>query len=741
MSENQEIGRRDFIKVSLSAAGGLVISFNLPEISVAAENVTDHRLNVFVEVATDNSVTITAPLPEIGQGVRTALPMIVADELECEWDSVKVVQATADEKYGGMTVGGSDSVASYWLPLRRAGALARELLISAAANRWKVARDECRAKRGQIIHLPSKRSLSYGVLAKEAAQVPRPTEIPLKDARDFQLVGTPVKRVDLQDIVTGNAQYGYDVEVPGMLYAMIERCPVEGGRVRSFDSKDALKIEGVKQVFELKPAVVDNQKYGAVRGGVVVVADGFWSAQKGREALKIIWDEGANAKIGSEQLQNEFRLLKDKAGQKILRNEGNTRKVLADAAKRIEAEYELPILAHGCLEPMNFTADVKEDGCRMWGPTQNPRLVQTLAAKMLGLPPDKVEVNITLAGGGFGRRLAYDYAMESAAVSKQARAPIKLVWTRPDDVRHDYFRTPSYHRMVAALDEKNTLAAWYHHIVTSPLLTHILGPDVEYPELYDVSGAADFPYDVPNLLVEYTPVNIGLQLGSWRSVAHSFNVFVLNSFLDEIAAAIGMDPLAFHLKLLGEARAREIKLPLPGRRGTVRWHTGKIANVLKLAAEKSDWSKPLPKGKGRGIACCYFKNTFVAHVAEVSVSPDRKLSIHRIVAAVDCGRVVNPEAALAQVEGAAMDGVASVIKWEITYKNGRVEQSTFRDYPLLTITEAPPVEVYFIPSEEPPQGLGEPPYPSVAPAITNAIFSVTGKRIRRLPIKGQDLNP
>jgi isoquinoline 1-oxidoreductase subunit beta len=733
MSEHEKFGRRDFIRIAVSASGGMLLSFNLPQINLAAENVRDHKLTVFVEIGTDNSVKITAPLPEIGQGVRTALPLILADELDAGWETVKVVQAQANEIYGGMSVGGSFSIAGYYDAMRRAGALARELLISAAAKRLNVARENLSTQDNRVTDKTKNRSLTYGELAEDAAKMPRPEEIPLKDAKDFKLIGKSVKRVDIEEIVTGRAVYGYDVEVPGMLYAMIERCPVDGGTVGKFDPGRALKVPGVKKVFELKPLTVNGQKYGAIRGGVVVVADGFWSALKGREALEIVWDEGENAKFGTDELRKRFRALKGEAGQKTIYKKGDAAKSFETAAKTVEAEYELPILAHGCLEPMNFTADVRAGYCRLWGPTQAPRNIQNLVAEMLEIPAEKVEVNLTLAGGGFGRRLAYDYAMEAAAVSKEVGKPVKLVWTRPDSTRHDYFRPPSYHFMKAALDEKNELTAWHHHIATASLLRNITTGDVQYPELYDVTGAADFPYEVGNLLVEYTPVEVGLQMGSWRSVSHSFNVFAVNSFLDEIARAAGIDPLQFHLKLLGKPRDAEIELALPGSRGKPNWNTGRLANVLKLAAEKGGWGKPLPKGRGRGIAVCFFKKTYVAHVAEVSVSSAAKLKIHRLITAIDCGRVINPDGVLAQVEGAAMDGVATVTKWEITCKNGRVEQSTFRDFPLLTIDEAPPLEVYIVPSEEHPAGTGEPPYPAVAPAITNAIFAATGKRIRRLP--------
>lgn len=737
MSAALQPDRRAFLKVTAAAAGGLLIDVRLLSAGASQDSTSRQALNVFVELATDGTVTITAPAPEIGQGVRTALPMIVADEMEVAWASVRVVQAAADEKYGGMAVGGSDTVAEYFAPMRQAGALARELLSTAAADRWGVPRDECRAAAGQVLHLPTGRRIGYGALAEAASRAPRPTKIPLKDPAAFTLIGTPVPRVDLRDIVTGQAEFGYDVSVPGMLYAMVERCPVEGGTVRRFDPSKALEVPGVRQVFEVDPRVIRGQRYGAVRGGVAIVAGTFWAAQQGREALAVEWNEGPNAARGSAQLREAYAALRDRPGATVIRSEGDVEAAFREPARLVEAEYELPILAHACMEPMSFTASVGPESCETWGPTQNPLLLKRLLAEALTLPEDKVTVNLTLEGGGFGRRLAYDYAMEAAAVSKQAGAPVKVVWTRPDDMHHDYFRTPSYHRMRAGIDASGRLTAWRHHIVTSPLFTHILGPDVQYPEMYDVAGAGDFPYDVGDLLVEYSPIPVGLQLGSWRSVSHSFNVFAVNCFLDEIAAELKQDPLALHLALLGEPRQRQAKLRLPGRRGQPTWHTGRLAEALRLAAEKARWGHPLPRGRGRGIACCFFKETVVAHVAEVSMDAAGRATIDRIVAAVDCGRVVNPDGVAAQVEGAAIDGVATVLKWGITYSNGRVEQHTFKDFPLVTIGEAPVIETHIVPSEAEPSGMGEPPYPSVAPAIVNAIYAASGRRVRRLPLDTQ----
>jgi isoquinoline 1-oxidoreductase beta subunit len=735
MSAALQPDRRAFLKVTAAAAGGLLIDVRLGPAGGAQRPAGRHALNVFVELAVDGTVTITAPAPEIGQGTRTALPMIVADEMEIPWASVRVVQAVADEKYGGMAVGGSDTVAEYWAPMREAGALARELLISAAAERWSVPRDQCRAEAGRVIHEPTGRSLSFGVLAEAAARAPRPDPIPLKDPAAFTLIGTPVPRVDLHEIVTGSAVFGYDVHVPGMRYAMVERCPVEGGTVRRFDASKALEVPGVEQIFLVAPQLIRGQRYGAVRGGVAVVADSFWAAQQGRNALIVEWNEGPNAALGSAQLRESYAALRDRPGATVIRSEGDPALAFREPARLVEAEYDLPILAHACMEPMSFTASVGKGSCETWGPTQNPLLLKRLLAEALTLPADKVTVHLTLEGGGFGRRLAYDYAMEAAAVSKQAGVPVKVVWTRPDDMHHDYFRTPSYHRMRAAIDAGGRLTAWRHHIVTSPLFTHILGPDVQYPEMYDVAGAGDFPYDVGHVLVEYSSIPVGLQLGSWRSVSHSFNVFAVNCFLDEIAVELKQDPLALHLALLGEPRQRQAKLRLPGRRGQPTWHTGRLAEALRLAAEKSGWGQPLPRGRGRGIACCFFKETVVAHVAEVSVDAAGHVKVDRIVAAVDCGRVVNPDGVSAQVEGAAIDGVATVLKWGITYSKGRVEQHTFADFPLVRIGEAPLIETHIIPSDAEPSGMGEPPYPSVAPAIVNAIFAASGRRVRRLPLE------
>ncbi len=732
-----DVHRRSFLKVSAAATGGLFIGFSwagCKPTEVTPESTASFPLNAFLEIDTSGQVTIMAPVPEIGQGVRTSLPMIVAEELDIEWSSVRVLQAEAGSQYGGMTAAGSDSVFDYWEPLRQAGATARALLVAAAAQEWSVEENACYTEKGQVVHRPSGREMPYGSLVEVASTLPKPQAISLKDPEDFDLIGTRVKRVDLADIVNGSAVYGLDVRLPGMLYATVERCPVHGGSVAGFDAGEALLIPGVREVVEVKPLVVRRQRYGAVKSGVAVIADNTWAALQGRKALTVTWNEGSYGRESSARVNEQFQSLKNRRAQTILRNEGNAREAIDQAALRVEAEYELPLLAHVCMEPMNFTADVQADHCELWGPTQTPRMLQAILSIELGLPPESVRVHPTLAGGGFGRRLAYDYGVEAAMISRDIGAPIQVIWTREDDVQHDYYRTPNYHRMRAGIDEKGQLIAWHHHILTSPLNTHIEGPEVDYPELYDVQGGADLPYAIDHILVGYTPIDLGLQLGSWRSVSHSFNVFAVNSFLDEIAAATDTDPYTLQQQLLGEPREIEISLPLPGRRGHPTCDIARLKRVLEVAAEKAAWGHPLPSGWGRGLACCYYKQTYAAHVAEVSVEAGGQVKVQRVVSALDCGLVINPDGVEAQVEGAVMDGVATVLKWGITLDQGRVQQSNFHDYPMLTMGEAPKVEVHIIPSTLPPSGTGEPPYPSVPPAITNAIFAATGTRIRRLPI-------
>ncbi len=737
MSAPAQLTRRRFIQVSSSAAGGLCVGFFAGADAIGlAEDSGAVSLSAFIEISRDGTVTIVAPAPEIGQGVRTALPMIVAEELSIPWSSVRVVQAEADGRYGPMAVGGSDSVADYWEPLRQVGAVARERLIAAAAQRWQVEPATCYAENGQVIHRFTKKAIPYGELAERAATLAPSEKIPLKDPADFEIIGRATQRVDLKEIVTGTAVYGFDVEMPGQFVATVARCPVQGGRVKTFDAAKALSVPGVVQVVEIQPLVVGNDAYGAVRGGVAVIARNSWAAIRGREALQINWDEGANALDSSQQVRRRFAELKMKPGLVTVRAEGDP-KAAEKGSRQVEAEYELPLLAHGCLEPMCFAADARADRCELWGPTQNPRALQAYVASALQLPREAVRVRLTLEGGGFGRRLSYDYGVEAALVSRAAGVPVKVIWSREDDMQHDYYRTPSYHVMRASLSEEGEVVDWYHHVLTASLRAHQQGAGAEHPELYDVEGAANLFYEIPNLRVEYTPVQVGLQMGSWRSVSHSFNVFAVESFVDEIAGTLAADPLELRRRLLGQARQVQVTLPLPGRRGRPAWDTGILRRVLDTAAEKAGWGKPLPAGWGRGIACCYFKRTYAAHVAEVSVSKEHGLRVHRVVAAIDCGLVVNPDGVAAQVEGSVMDGVATFLHWEITFDRGRVQQSSFHDFPLLRIGEAPRVETHILPSDRPPSGTGEPPYPSVAPAIANAIYAATGERVRKLPFRGR----
>jgi isoquinoline 1-oxidoreductase beta subunit len=654
--------------------------------------------------------------------------MIVAAELGAAWGRCRFEQAPADDAYGGMTVGGSDSVADYWMPLRHAGATARELLVRAAAARWGAAPGECTAADGRVRHEPSGRTLSFGALATEAAGQAVPDPIPLRP--DERLIGPPVGPVDAEAVVTGRATYGLDVRVRDGLIAVVDRAPVHGATVASFDASSARRIEGVVDVLPIEPRVVAGALYGAVRAGVAVLATDTWAAMRGRDALEVRWNEGPNADLDSDGLRSALRAALDRPPDAVLRDAGGPGPG-PEAGRVLRARYDLPLLAHACMEPVNFTAGAAGDRVVLRGPTQNPRAMQAAVAEGLGLDLDRVEVHPTLAGGGFGRRLAFDYGVEAAFLSRAAGRPVTVVWTREDDLRQDYYRPPSAHALEAVLDGRGRPLAWRHHLATGSLLSHTVEGGGPAPAVYDVQGGADLPYVFPHTWFGYSAVPVGVQLGSFRSVAHSFNVFAVESFLDEIAHAGERDPLDFRLSLLREGRV-PISLPLPGRRGRPAPDHSRLRRVLRAAAERAAWNRPPPTGIHRGLACCYYKETYVAHVVEVDARESNR--VHRVIAAVDAGRVINSDGARAQIEGAAMDAVATVFRWSVTLERGRVREGNFDAYRPLRIDEAPDVDVVMLPSSAPPSGMGEPPYPSAVPAITNALFAATGARIRRLPL-------
>ncbi len=722
--------RRLFLRMAAATGGGLLVA----ALPLRAE---EHRLrgpaaqflNAFVRILPDDTVVIQAPCPEIGQGVRTSLPMIVAGELGADWGRCRFRQAPADDAYGGMTVGGSDSVADYWDPLRHAAAVARIALIAAAAERWQVPEAQCTATAGRVRHTASDRSLTFGALADAAARRPAPARVTLRPDDSLEPVGTPQGPVDARDIVTGRAVYGVDVRLPETIMAVILRPPVPGAEVQTVDDAEARATAGVVDVVRVPAFTVGGLHYGAVRGGVAVLATNTWAALRGRERLRVTWDRDTMSNADSAALDRRASAALGTPPEVLLRQRGTVDAALAGAPQRLAADYTLPLLAHTCMEPMNFSAHVTSDRVLLRGPTQNPRSLQAVVSAAFERPIEQVVVEPTLAGGGFGRRLAFDYGVEAAWLARHTQRPVTVVWTREDDVRQDYYRPPSWHHLEAGLAD-GALVAWRHRLATGSLNRHTFATLNSPPAIYDVQGGADMPYAIPNLEFGYSEIEVPVQLGSWRSVSHSFNVFAVESFLDEVAEAAGRDPLALRMALLPGART-PITLPLPGRRGRPAPDRARLRRVLAAAARAAGWATPLPHGRGRGIACTYFKETYAAHVAEVDATDDPR--VRRVVVALDCGRVVNPSGARAQAEGAVMDAMASLFHWRITLSNGRVEQSNFHDYPALRMQEAPRVEVLLLDSDRAPSGLGEPPYPSAVPAIANAWYAATGVRIRHLP--------
>jgi isoquinoline 1-oxidoreductase subunit beta len=729
------VSRRSFLKTTAAAGGGLLLSFSLPALLSCGKGADStaggsFAPNAFIRIDPDGRVTLIMHKVEMGQGTYTSMPMLLAEELEVDLSQVRLEHAPPSDRlyaeplFGVQETGGSTSVRGNWEPLRRAGATARILLVAAAAQIWKVDASTCHAARGEVIHGLTGRRLSYGALVDKATALSVPRNVPLKDPKDFKLIGTPAKRLDAADKVNGTALFGIDVKVPGMKVATVAVCPVFGGKLASVDDSKAKAIEGVHQVVRLDDAVA-------------VVADHMWAAKQGLAALDIRWDEGPNAKLSTADIVQQLAAASERSGV-VARREGDPDKSIASAVQKVEAVYEAPFLAHATMEPVNCTVHVRPDGCDIWVGTQVPTFAQTAAAKLTGLPPEKVQVHNHLLGGGFGRRLEVDFIVRAVEIAKQVASPVKVVWTREEDIQHDMYRPYYYDRIAAGLDQHGRVIAWTHRVTGSSILArvtselmpktfrvmraaglHQLVAMVKGLDTDAVEGAAEPPYAIDNIRVEYVRQEPpGIPTAFWRGVGVTHGVFVVESFIDELAAAAKQDPFEYRRALLDKSpRAKA---------------------VLELAAERAGWGRPMPPGSGRGISVLNaFGQTYIAQVAEVSVSKEGELRVQRVDCAIDCGTIVNPDTVVAQMESGIIFGITAALFGEITIKNGRVEQHNFNDYPMLRFNESPAINVHLVKSTAPPGGVGEPGTSAVIPAVTNAIFAATGKRVRKLPVKDQ----
>ncbi len=698
--------RRGFVTAGVAAGAGLVIGFYLPHGSRSEREFFSP--NAYLRITPDNKITIVVARSEMGQGVRTALPMILAEELEADWKQIEIEQAGASNLFGDQTTGGSASIRTTWDPMRKAGAAAREMLISAAALTWNVPRSGCTAENSHIKHAATNRSVAYGDLVAKASTLPIPTDVPLKQSKDYKIVGQRLPRVDSPSKVKGEATFGIDFQLPGMKYAVLSRCPTIGGKVSSFDDKDSKKISGVSYVGKISDSAV------------AVVADSVWGAMDGRRVLNITWDDGTNKDLNTAAV---IASLKQGATKKpaSIYLAGDPTKA---SGRTVSAEYSLPFMAHAPMEPGNCTAHYQTLKCEIWAPTQVPQDCRDSVAPAIGLDPDQVKVNVTLMGGGFGRRLEHDYAVEAALVSKAINAPVKVLWTREDDMRSSTYRPASLHQISAKVDGSGFPTALTHRII-APSISGQKGlpvPNGVDPDLPDEAGPV---YGLPNYSIEYVMTETPVPLGWMRSVYALQAAFALESFVDELAVAAGKDPLQYRLHLLEKDQDLQYF--------TTTWHTARMRGVLQLAAEKAGWDKPLPTGRFRGIACFGCFASYMAEVVEITMENDQP-RVHRVVAVVDCGQVINPSILEQQIQGGIVYGLANALRAKITIEKGRVVQGNFDDYAPLRMEETPMVEVYAVPSAEAPSGIGEPSVPPIAPALCNAIYAATKKRIRALPI-------
>jgi len=718
MTSSPTLGRREFLKGAARIGGGLILTVAMPPTmrpSLAVSS-TPHRFarNAFIRVDREGIVTLMMPMAEMGQGVHTALAMLLAEELEVSLEQVKLEQAPSDDSlYANpilhiQSTGASTSIRAFWTPLRQAGAVARCLLLTAAARRWGVTPDSCQAKRGAVIHASSLRQLRYGELVDAASSLPVPSldSVPLKHPNQFTVIGTPARRLDTPDKVVGRAQFGIDTRLPGMAIAAISISPVFGGRPKSLNESAALALRGVRQIVRLDNAVA-------------AVADDTWAARKALAAAAIQWDDGPNGQVSTAEVIRQLEEASAQSGA-VARHDGEPDRAMASAARVVEAVYQVPFLAHAAMEPMNCTVHMHKDSCDIWVGTQVPTLTQVQVAELTGLPKSAVRVHNQYLGGGFGRRLEPDGNLLAVRIAQHVDGPVKVIWSREEDIQHDMYRPCYLDRISAALDVRGNPVAWKHRLYGSSVFSRYhpnlvkngLDPDA-------VAGAAQPPYELPNIHVEFVRVEPpGIPTSLWRGVGPTHNIFVVESFIDELAHTAKRDPVEYRKSLLA--------------------HNPRALGVLMLAAKKGDWGRPLPARWGRGVALQFAYGSFAAQVAEVEVGVDGQVRVHRIVCAIDCGMVVNPNTIAAQMEGGALFGLTAALYGEITLKKGRVVQSNFNDYRPMRMNEAPIVETHVVQSSEPPGGVGEVPTATVSPAVANAVFAATGKRIRKLPIKGLD---
>jgi isoquinoline 1-oxidoreductase beta subunit len=720
MSELNNTSRRKFLQTTALVGGGLVIGFHLPAFAkrlgtTGTEPAANFVPNAFVRIGKDNIITVTVNHSEMGQGAYTSLPMILADELDADWSNVRFEAAPVDPVYnhpafGMQGTGGSTSTWVEWDRFRNAGATGRHLLIAAASQTWNVDPSTCRTEKGNVIHNPTGRKLSYGELVEKAATLPAPKEVKLKEAKDFKLIGKPIKRLDTPEKVDGSGIFGLDVKIPGLLTAVIARPPVFGGKVKSFNADKAKAVPGVKDVVQIDR-------------GIAVIASGFWPAKLGREALEISWDDGPLSTLDTKTQTQEYADLAKQAGA-TAKKEGDVAAAKAKAAKKFDVVYDMPYLAHAPMEPLNCVADVKADSCEIWVGTQFQTVDAMTAAGITGLKPNQIKLHTTLLGGGFGRRAVLDahFVSEAVQVSKAIKAPVKVVWTREDDIRGGYYRPRAYHTISAGLDAAGKPLYWDQHIVCqsfavgTPLEAMIVQNGVDGTA---VEGANELPYHVPNRELAWNMAPNGVPTLWWRSVGSSHTAFAVECFMDELAKAAGKDPFEYR-RMLMDKHPRQKK-------------------VLEYVAQKAGWKNPLPAGRGKGIAVHESFGSVVGMVAEVSITKTNNLKVHRVVCAIDCGQVVNPDTIKAQMEGCVVFGLTAALYGEISFENGKVKQRNFHDYRMVRMNEMPVVEVHIMDSKEKMGGVGEPGVPPVAPAVVNALFTLTGKRVRKLPLQPDDL--